>query len=273
MIAVWILLAVLVMAGLWLFMIAPRLRRPALMKKLMQARFAHRGLHAISKGVPENSMLAFGLAVDAGYGIELDVHLSKDGKLVVEHDDSLLRTCGVDRAIEDCTWEELKDLKLEGTEERLPLLEQVFERVAGKTPLLIEGKAYRGNQARLAAAIYKALQGYQGDYCIESFDPRVVWWFRKNAPEVVRGQLAGYLRRHGAKVSKLIDFAMRNLLVHALSRPDFVAYDHRDHTGLSFRLCRAVFRPPVFFWTVKSVEGENLAKEKRATPIFEQIIQ
>ncbi len=272
MLYLWIALGVAAAMGLWLFMIAPRLRRPALLKKLQKARFAHRGLHAISKGVPENSMQAFALAVEAGYGMELDVHLSKDGKLVVEHDDSLLRTCGVDRAIEDCTWEEIKDLKLEGTEEALPLLEQVFALVAGRTPLLIEAKAYKGNQAKLAAALYAALQSYQGDYCIESFDPRVLWWFRKNAPAVVRGQLSGQLRRHGAKVSRIIDFAMRNLLVNALSRPDFVAFDHRDHKSWSFRLCRAVFRPPVFFWTVKSVEGENLAKENRATPIFEQII-
>jgi glycerophosphoryl diester phosphodiesterase len=269
MIVVWIILAAV--AG-WIFMIAPRLRRPALLKELQKARFAHRGLHAISQGVPENSLKAFSLAVEQGYGIELDVHLSKDGVLVVEHDDSLLRTCGTDRAIEDCRWEEIKDLNLEGTEEKLPSLEQVFALVDGKIPLLIEAKAYRGNQAALAAAIHQALQGYSGDSCVESFDPRVLFWFRKNAPEVVRGQLSGYLLRHGAKVSKGVDFAMRHLLVNFLSRPDFIAYDHRDHRGISFRLCRAIFRPPVFFWTVKSVEGENLTKEKGATPIFEQIL-
>lgn len=270
MLYLWITLAAVAAAGSWLFMIAPRLRRPALMKKLMQARYAHRGLHAIAKGVPENSLRAFSLAVDAGFGIELDVHLSKDGKLVVMHDDSLRRTCGVDGAIEERTREELQDLRLEGTEEKLPLLEQVLALVAGRVPLLIEGKAYRGNQAKLAAAIYRAMEGYRGDYCIESFDPRVVLWFRKNAPQVVRGQLSGCLRRHGAKVGRIVDFAMRNLLIHALSRPDFIAYDHRDHKGISFRLCRAVFRPPVFFWTVRSVEGENLSEELRATPIFEQ---
>lgn len=266
----WIALALALCFGLWLFMIAPRLRRPALMKKLQTARFAHRGLHAISKGVPENSMRAFRLAVEQGYGIELDVHLSKDGKLVVEHDDSLLRTCGVDQAIEDCTWAELRDLKLEGTEEPLPLLKQVLELVDGKIPLLIEGKAYKGNQSALADAICRELQDYAGDYCVESFDPRVIWRLRKKAPQIVRGQLSGHLRRHGAKVSGIIDFAMKNLLINVLSRPDFIAYDHRDHRNLSFRLCRAVFRPPVFFWTVKSVEGENLTQAQRATPIFEQ---
>ena len=110
MILLWIFLALL---AIWIFMMAPRIKRPPLLKKLTQYRFAHRGLHDIEKGVPENSLLAFRLAMEEGYGMELDVHLSKDGKLVVEHDDTLLRTCGINRPIEDCTWEEIKDLSLE----------------------------------------------------------------------------------------------------------------------------------------------------------------
>lgn len=262
----------ILLAGLllvWLYMIKPRLRRPQALRALTGHRYAHRGLHNIKKGVPENSMLAFKLARDQGYGIELDVHLSKDGKLVVEHDDTLKRTCGVDRTIEKSTWAELQALRLEGTEEKLPLLEEVFALIGGKVPLLIELKAVGGNWNALAAALAEALEQYQGPYCVESFEPRVLLWFRKNAKKIPRGQLAGNVRKDG-NVSPLINFLLKNLLINALSRPDFIAYQWSDHRNPSFRLCRAVFRPPVFFWTVRSVEGANLSEKYKAAPIFEE---
>ena len=262
MIILWILLALL---AIWLFMMAPRINRPALLKKLQTYRYAHRGLHDIEKGVPENSMLAFRLAMEQGFGMELDVHLSKDGKLVVEHDDSLLRTCGVNRPIEDCRWDEIKALTLEGTDETLPLLEDVLNLVQGKVPLLIEAKVFGGNYNALCAAIYQAIQGYQGDLCIESFDPRAVGWFAKNAPEIVRGQLSG----HQLKQSAHIDFAMRHLLVHCISRPDFLAYDYKK-IGLAPRLCRAIFRVPLFFWTIRTPDAKAKAEQWNATPIFEK---
>lgn len=268
----WILLImVLAVMGLWLLMIAPRLGTPKGMKELQKARFAHRGLHNIKAGVPENSMLAFTLAVKEQVGIELDVHLSKDGKLVVVHDDTLQRTAGDPRSIEHCNWAEIKHLTLEETDEKLPLLSDVFQLVDGKVPLLIEMKAVGGNQKPLAEAVAKALAEYKGPYCVESFEPRTLYWLGKANPKILRGQLAGYVRKEGAKVSPIIDFMLRNLLIHVISRPDFVAYNYKDRRNLSFRLCRALFRPPVFFWTVRSVEGENISSKANATPIFEKL--
>ncbi len=266
MIAILIIIAGLLL--LWLYMIKPRLRRPAALRELKKYRYAHRGLHDIKKGVPENSLLAFRLARDSGYGIELDVHLSKDGKLVVEHDDILRRTCGADLMIEKTDWSELRDLRLEGTEEKLPLLEDVFALIKGKVPLLIELKVVGGNWNALGAAVADALENYDGPYCIESFEPRALLWFRRNAKHIPRGQLAGNVRKEST-VSPFINFLLKNLLVNALSRPDFIAYQFCDHRNPSFRLCRALYRPPVFFWTVRSVEGENLSLKYQASPIFE----
>lgn len=260
----------LALAVLWLYMIKPRLRRPASLRELKKYRYAHRGLHDIGKGVPENSMLAFRLAKEAGYGIELDVHLSKDGKLVVEHDDTLRRTCGVNWRIEDTEWDTLSTLRLEGTEEKLPLLTEVFDLIDGKVPLLIELKVVGGNWRALGRAVSNALKDYKGPYCIESFEPRALLWFRQNDPLVARGQLAGDVRKEST-VSPVISFVLKNLLVNVLSRPDFIAYNHRDHKNLSFRLCRSFYRPPVFFWTVRSVEGENLSAKYGAASIFEKI--
>lgn len=265
-----ILYLILALAILWLYMIKPRLRRPAILRELTKCRYAHRGLHDIEEGVPENSMLAFRLAKEGGYGIELDVHLSKDGRLVVEHDNTLRRTCGVDWKIEETEWEKLSALRLEGTEEKLPLLEDVFDLIDGKVPLLIELKVVGGNWSALGRAVCDALKNYNGAYCIESFEPRALLWMRKNEPGVARGQLAGDVRKEST-VSPLINFVLKNLLVNVLSRPDFIAYHYRDHQNFSFRLCRSLYRPPVFFWTVRSAEGEKLSETYGAAPIFEKI--
>lgn len=257
--------------ALWLFLIAPRMQRPKALFQLKKWKFAHRGLHNIEKGIPENSLLAFQLARDRGFAMELDVHLSRDGKLVVEHDDSLRRTCGVNAIIEESNWESLRSLHLEGTNERLPLLEEVFRLIDGKVPLLIEVKVFRGNQDRLCRTLWQQLQHYDGLYCVEAFDPRALLWFRRHAPHVVRGQLAAYVRRGGAKIAPILDFAVRNLWVNVLSRPDFVAYNYQDRHNLSFQLCRRLFKTPVFFWTIRSPEGATLARRSKASPIFEEI--
>ncbi|MBQ7090538.1 MAG: glycerophosphodiester phosphodiesterase [Clostridia bacterium] len=271
MIFLWIFLLILgALLLLWLFLILPRLRRPTAVKALHQAQYAHRGLHNIQKGIPENSLLAFRRAVEAGYGIELDVHLTRDGKLVVEHDDHLRRTCGSELIIEDCDYADLKDLTLEGTAERLPLLEEVFALVDGKVPLLVEVKVFRGNHQPLCAAVYAALRQYKGAYCVESFDPRAIAWFRRNAKEVVRGQLAGYIRKHGNSLHPAADFALRHLLVNVLGRPDFIAYHYKDARNLSLRICKTLYRAPIFLWTVRNERAQAVAKRLDAAPIFEE---
>ena len=268
----WILIAALLLFGLWLLLIAPSLRRPAALEKLRRWNYAHRGLHDIEKGIPENSLLAFRLAKEAGYAIELDVHISKDGKLVVEHDDTLLRTCGSSLTIEENDWNAISSLHLENTDERLPLLEEVLSLIDGQVPLLIEAKVAKGSSNRLAAALTTLLEHYQGPYCIESFDPRPLLWLKRNAPHIIRGQLAAHVIKDGAKVSPLTDFALANLLVHLLSRPHFIAYSYKDRKNFSFRLCRALFGTPIFFWTVRDEAAAAIAKKAQATPIFESVI-
>lgn len=268
---VWLILLLFFIFILWIFLIAPAANASEELQLLKSKKYAHRGLHDIQKGIPENSLMAFSLAAEKGYAIELDVHISKDGALVVEHDDTLERTCSSSLTIEENDWSALKDLRLEGTEERLPLLSEVLALVGGRVPLLIEAKVAKGSHTRLAKALAEMLKGYQGLYCIESFDPRPLYWLRKNAPHIIRGQLASHVRKDGAKVSPLTDFALSNLLVHVLSRPHFVAYGYQDHRNLSFRLCRALFRPPLFLWTVRDQKTAALAARLKAAPIFESM--
>lgn len=184
--------------------------------------FAHRGLHTEDKSVPENSMAAFKKARDAGYGMELDVQLSKDGEVVVFHDDTLDRVCGVPGRVDEKDYAELKELSLCGSDEHIPLFGEVLETVNGSVPLIVELKNGKRNK-ELCEKTYALLSGYRGDYCVESFNPLIVGWFRKNAKHVLRGQLATtYGDYEGIK--KPLALLLSRCLMNVVSRPQFVAY-------------------------------------------------
>lgn len=186
--------------------------------------FAHRGLHTPDKRIPENSLAAFGLAAEEGYGMELDVQLSRDGQVVVFHDDDLLRVCGREERVDALTWPELHALSLCGTEERIPLFSQVLELVRGRTPLIVELKSGRRNR-ELCRKTLALLRGYSGDACIESFDPRIVAWFRFHAPDLLRGQLAQPPAKYRADGHPpIISFLLGNTLFNFAGRPQFIAY-------------------------------------------------
>ena len=239
-----------------------------LTKELLKHRYAHRGLHAKPE-VPENSMMAFKRAVDEGFGMELDVHITADGKLAVIHDASLKRTCGVDLIIEHITLKEAQIYLLEKSQEKIPEFKDVLKLVDGKTPLIIElkvGKYADGSPTYvdLCKAIWKELEGYSGMYCIESFDPSPVKWFRENHPEIVRGQLASDLNKEKKDQPWIINFLMKTLLVIFISKPDFVAYDVRDK-----HLLKGQWKGPLFYWTVKEWEEMKDAESKGIACIFE----
>lgn len=188
----------------------------------MGRNFAHRGLHTEDKSVPENSLEAFRQARDAGYGIELDVQLSKDGELVVFHDDTLDRVCGVEGRVDEKDFAELRELSLCGTEQRMPLLAEVLELINGSVPLIVELKNGKRNK-ELCEKSYELLSGYRGDYCIESFNPLIVGWFRRNAKEVLRGQLATVYGDYEG-IKKPLALLLSRCLLNVVSRPQFIAY-------------------------------------------------
>lgn len=185
---------------------------------------AHRGLHSQDKSIPENSLSAFAAAAKEGYGIELDIQLSKDGQVVVFHDDTLERVCGVQGRVDGFTYDELCQYRLHNTQEQIPLLTQVFEVVNSTVPLIIELKTGPNNNALCEAAI-KLMREYSGHYCIESFDPRIVRWFYKNAPDILRGQLSDRPKSFMSLQPWYVAFAVGNLLTNAICRPQFIAYN------------------------------------------------
>ncbi|MEG0803377.1 MAG: glycerophosphodiester phosphodiesterase [Pygmaiobacter sp.] len=219
-----LLLIALLLFALVAFLTQPRIPDVAKSAPFYGRNYAHRGLHTRDKSVPENSLAAFRAAVEAGYGIELDIQLSRDGKVVVFHDDDLLRVCGINGRVDDYTLAELQRFSLCGTAERIPLLSEVFEVMGGKTPMIIELKSGPNNNTLCETAL-PLMRAYRGAFCIESFDPRIVRWFKQNAPDLLRGQLADAPKQY-TTMPRIAGFALGNLLSNFLCRPEFIAYNN-----------------------------------------------
>ena len=229
--------------------------------------YAHRGLHG--DGAPENSMEAFRRAKRAGYGIELDIHLMKDGNLAVIHDSLLMRTTGADGRIEDLTTPELCNYKLEGSQETIPLFRDVLDLYAGEAPIIVELKEHK-NYAKLCEAACAMLNQYNGAFCLESFDPRCIYWLRKNRPDLIRGQLTeNYFRKSKAKLPWYLKLALRHQMLNFLTRPDFVAYRFADRNTISNTICRNLWKMQGVTWTIKTKEEYDTAIAENWIPIFE----
>ena len=269
--AVYIILAIL---GLLFVLYVLSLRgrnRHKLLRKLRKFSYAHRGLHG--GGVPENSLWAFQLARDKGYGIELDVHLMRDGQLAVIHDTSLLRTAGEDIRIDEITAEELGDFRLEGTEERIPLFSQVLELYRGYAPLIVELKSDRGNHALLCQAVCDLLDSFDGiTYCIESFDPRCVAWLKKNRPDIVRGQLSENFFKSKGKMAFILKLIMSLNLTTFLTMPDFIAFRFADRKCFSIWVMRKLWKLQGVSWTLRTPEEYETACKEGWIPIFENFV-
>ena len=229
--------------------------------------YAHRGLHDGEAGIPENTMVAFRRAVDAGFGIELDVQLTKDEEVVVFHDFDLKRVCSAEGEISDFTYEQLQRFAICGTQERIPRLSDVLKLVQGRVPLLIELK-YKGMESRICERTDEVMRQYHGEYAIESFHPRALWWYRRHRPEICRGQLAMNFQRQEGLYHPAY-WIVRHLLLNFLGKPDFIAYDIRDRQAVSKNICRRVFGCPSAAWTVRSGRQLEEAKPYYDSFIFE----
>lgn len=270
-IAILIVIILLLLAEIFALLTMCR-RGHSYWKLLRKYRYAHRGYHGKDLA-PENSILAYKEAIRRGFGVELDVHLMQDGNLAVIHDASLLRTAGADVLVEDLTARELKAYRLEGTDEEIPLLEEVlplFEQSG--LPLVVELKAERGNHDALAAATCAMLDKYKVLYCIESFDPRCILWLKKHRPLIIRGQLSEQFLRHGESGGghgRLTMWLLGNLLTNVATQPDFIAYRFSDRENLCLRLCHKVYHVQEVNWTIRAKEEMEAAEQAGNLVIFE----
>ena len=261
-----VILIVLLVIALYVALLLPRVApKPDLAPLLCN--YAHRGLFD-NKKIPENSMGAFARAVERGVGIELDLHLTKDGEVVVFHDATLTRMCGKEVALSSLTYEELKKERLLGTDYGIPRFADVLRLVDGKVPLLVELKGENGEDA-LCWRVAPMLDSYGGEYSVESFNPLLLRWFAKHRPDVVRGQLVTHLVKEKRAGSKIVNFALSHLLLNFLSRPDFIACDGRYQRGLSLWICKKIFHMPFFMWTVRKQELLDYNRRTGRFSIFE----
>lgn len=174
----------------------------------------HRGKY--DSNIKENTVEAINGAIEDNLGVELDVRLSKDQKVVVSHDDDLKRVFGIDKRISECSYEEIKVL----TQGKLPLLEEILKIVNDKVGLMIEIKSNKVGV--LEEAVYKILKEYKGRYVIVSFNPMSLNYFRKKDSSIIRGQLSYSYR--DSKYNFIIKFILRRMLFNFFVKPHFISY-------------------------------------------------
>lgn len=260
----------LIVAILYLLAIMPRVTGKPDKTGFMNCLYAHRGLHDNASDAPENSLRAFQKAVDAGFGIEMDIQLTKDDIPVVIHDFDLKRICSAEGKVRDYTYEELQQFNLYGTDQKIPKFEDVLKLVDGKVPLVVEFKI-DGDDLSLCPIADKILREYKGLYCMESFNPLCVRWYRKHHKEIMRGQLSMAHLKPDSK-NKLLDFALQFLLFNFLTKPDFIAYDHHAYKNISRRLCWKLFGTVAVAWTIRSKEELEMAKAHFDLFIFDSFL-
>ncbi|MEE0966984.1 MAG: glycerophosphodiester phosphodiesterase family protein [Bacilli bacterium] len=255
---------IIVLFLIYLFMILPRMFNKPDRKPFMGYHYAHRGLFNNDSETPENSLPAFKKAVEKGYGIELDVQLTKDDKLVVFHDASLKRMCNIDGKVWEYTLEELQHMTLSGSSQTIPTFEEVLAVIDGKVPFILEYKLDRV-QTKVCELSNEVLKNYKGHYCIECFHPLAVMWYKKNRPDILRGQLSSHFWKEGDK--RIINLFPQFLLTNVLARPDFIAYHHTD-CNLSL-LLNKLFGALMVTWTIQSEEDYKKAKKRYDLFIFD----
>lgn len=225
---------------------------------------AHRGLHD-GKNIPENSLKAFFSAVEKGYPIELDVHLTKDKKLVVFHDDNLKRTTGFNKDIRDTDYSTLSSLKLFNTDQRIPQFYEVLELVGGKVPLLIEIKQQK--QKGIEEALLNELKNYSGKYAFQSFDPFILFRMKKLKKDATIGLLAG-LEDSSEDLPFYKKHVLKRMTFNLFLQPDFINYRLKS---LPIRRLTNK-KTPLLCWTVRSYDDLKKAEKYCVNFVFENLL-
>jgi glycerophosphoryl diester phosphodiesterase len=238
----------------------------------LQAPIAHRALHDVTAGRAENSPAAIQAAMDAGYGIEIDLQLSKDGEAMVFHDYDLERLAGVKGAIQTRTAAELTQIQLLGGSDRIPTLSQVLDQVAGRVPLLIEVKDQDGqmgaNVGRLERATAKALEGYQGDIALMSFNPNSVRILSGLCPDRARGLTTAAYDEDWAILPKGTREKLARIGDYDAAKCSFISHDARDLNNP--RVAELKRRGAgILCWTIKSANEEAEARKVAENVTFE----
>lgn len=238
---------------------------------ILKRPIAHRGLH--DENNPENSIPAFHAAIACGFPIETDIRLSKDGKIVVFHDDTLSRMTGANLNVIDCSSEDLSVLRLADSQERIPLFSDFLKEIDGKVPLLIEFKNMPSvNTKDFIRLVSEELKDYKGEYAVQSFSPFYIKAFKELCPEVPAGILATEESTKadfgGSLFWRIKARAVKNMSFNKSVKPDFISYHFKGYPNKA----TDKFTGPKLAWTIRSPEDETYARKYADNIIFENYL-
>lgn len=218
------------------------------LKFLKETIIAHRGVHN-EKDIIENSLEAFKEAVNKNYIIELDVHFLKDGEVVVFHDDNIERMTGINKDLKDCTYDEIRNIKLLNKNTYIPKFSDVLKLVDGKVPILIELKN-DNKVGLLESSLVQILKKYNGKYAVQSFNPLSIMWFKNNYPNIIRGQLVCKFKNK--KMDNIKKFILKTMFFNIITNPDFISHSVDD---LSYKEVNKIKKNKfILGWTVRNKE-------------------
>ncbi len=229
---------------------------------------AHRGLHDVAKGVPENSLAAFQAAVEAGYPIELDVRLAGDGDVVVMHDSELERLTARFGPVIELGGAELRQLSLLGTDQRIAGFDETLDLIAGRVPLVIELKNFGRDVEPLESAVLGQLRRYDGLVAVQAFNSLVLKWFETHAPDLIRGQITTDLKARKGWFTAEQEAVLREFWETGAGSPHYLAHDVKQLPHRYVDRARADGMP-VLGWTVKSEADWKAAAAYVDNIIFE----
>ena len=246
---------------------------PRLPAAFFDAPIAHRALHDVADGRPENSVEAIGAAIAAGYGIEIDLQLSRDGRAMVFHDYDLKRLTGVSGPIQQRDAAALARQPLLGGKTGIPLLEEVLAQVAGQVPLLIELKDQHGQMGitdgRLERAVAHALAGYRGPVAVMSFNPNSVVALAGLLPALPRGLVTEhYPKDDWPLLRDEVRRHLRHIPDYDRAGASFISHDRADLAAPRVAELQAA-GADVLCWTVRSPEQEKIARQVARNITFE----
>lgn len=247
--------------------------RPALPAAFLHLPIAHRALHDVAAGRPENSRAAVRAAVAAGYGIEIDLQLSRDGVPMVFHDETLERLTPREGWLRDLTAAELAAVPLRGGEEGIPTFAEILSLVAGRVPLLVELKDQTLRMAetdgKLEAATAKALAGYSGPVALMSFNPHCIAHLARLAPDLPRGlTTSAYDPEDWAPLPSEVCDRLRPIPDYDRVEASFISHEAADlpRPRVAELLAKGA---AVLCWTIRSAEAEAEARRIAQNVTFE----
>lgn len=268
MIFLLVLLIIFLLLLIYFFLCFTHTKRENRFTNLTNKYIAHRGLFN-NKDIPENSITAYKLAVENNFGIELDVHITKDKVPVIIHDSNLLRMCGVDVNIEDITYKESQKYNLLNTDEKIPMFSDVLKIIDGKVPLFVEIKE-KNNAKEIASITANLLNTYSGPYAVQCFNPFPLLWFKRYKPEVIRGQLATNFIKSDNKIIKKI--SVSNMIFDFLSKPDYIAYNYKEKENYVLKLIKKLTNTKIQVWAIKNQKDFDRDKDNYDIVLFDSFI-